>query len=192
MPFLQPNSQTYFGFIPAGPCLSLNAYPVSSSEAAIFAGDVCLLTSISTVKPIAALSTGDKTIIGVAQNYVAANTGSTGQTGPFVYIYDHPDQVFCGTDTTSGGIGSTGAFKSYAVEATGAVGTTGVGNINTGISNMAIQAVSASSGGAMRHLGLHPIEQNLYATATGLMKRHLFKFTTHVFGNSAQPGAITT
>ena len=192
MPWLQPNTNNYFGFIPGGPVLSISAYPVSSSEGAIFAGDMCLLTSISTVKSIAALSTGASNVVGVAVNYLAANGGSTGQFGTPIYIYDHPDQIFAVSDTTSGGIGSTGAYKSYSVIATGCIGSSG-GNTLTGRSVMCISGVSASSGGAVRHLALHPVEQNLWATATtGLVKKHLVKFGTHVFGNGAQPGAITT
>lgn len=192
MPYLQANSNTYFGFMPAVEVLSVNAYAVSSSEGAVYAGDVVVFTSICTAKSIAAASTGNVGILGVAANYLAANAGSTGQFGTPLFVYDHPDQIFACTDTTSGSLGSTGAFKSYGLLATGCIGSSG-GNSATGRGVMAISAVTASSGGAFRHMGLHPVEQNLWATATtGLVKRHLAKAVTHYFGNGAMPGAVTT
>ena len=192
MPYVNPNSTTYFGLMPATEVLRMNPYPVSSSEGAVYAGDVVTLTSICTAKSLAATTTGGALVIGVAANYLVANAGSTGQFGTMLHVYDHPDQLYITTDTTSDNFGSTMAYKSFAVLATGCIGSTG-GNSNTGRGVMALSGTTASSGGAVRHLGMHPIEQNLWATAaTGLVKRHLVQFTNHAFANGLMTGAITT
>lgn len=193
MPYIMPNSTSYFGFLPGMEVMRINAYPVSSSEGAIYAGDVIVFTSICTVKSMGASgSTGNIAVVGVAANYMAANAGSTGQFGTPVHVYDHPDQVYACTDTTSGSITSTGAYKSYALLSTGCIGSSG-GNSATGRGVMALSGVTASSGGAFRHLGMHPVEQNLWATAdTGLVKRHLAIFTNHAFANGLMVGAVTT
>ena len=53
MALLQPATANYFGFLPYsanGIEAQVNAYPVSSSEGQIAAGDLCVLTSRNTVK----------------------------------------------------------------------------------------------------------------------------------------------
>lgn len=53
MPYLRPQTNNYFGFIPHGEPLSVGVYLVSSSEgSAINVGDVCVQTSINTVRAL--------------------------------------------------------------------------------------------------------------------------------------------
>lgn len=173
MPYNQPNKNNYFGFMPVqgiGAGAVCNPYPVSSSEATkINIGDVVVLTSIDTAK-IAAAGGLTGQCLGVAASVMAAGAGSTAATlrqnsSQLLLVYDNPDTIFFGCDTTSFAIGSTGMFKNYAILATGVTGSTGP-NPNLNQSVMALSGASGSSGLAFpfKVIGLHNID-NTFSTA---------------------------
>jgi hypothetical protein len=188
---LQPATNNYFGFLPynanGGMDGQINAYPVSSSEGAINAGDLCILTSRNTVK---AGSTASGTalaaqVIGVAAQFFGANLGSTTITNTNkCLIYDSPNQLFTICDSSSGVVGSSGIGLSYFVSGTGVTGSTGP-NATLGRSVMAISgAVQASSAGQVMIQMLHPCENNVYATgATGAanVRKWVVNLRTHQF-----------
>ena len=201
MPFLQPATANYFGFIPVtgnGVEAQINAYPVSSSEGAIAAGDLCVMTSRNTVKTASSAS-GSATaimVIGVAAQAFAANAGSTTITNTNkCLIYDSPGQLFAISDSSSGAVGSSGIGLSYFVSGTGVTGSTGV-NATLQRSVMAISgAVQASSGGQVMIVGLHPVENNVYATgATGTanVRKWIVSLRTHMFQPAASVDLLTT
>lgn len=153
-----------------GGMVQSNMYLVSSSEGAISRGDVLVLTTIGTARPVtgAFIATSSMGVIGVAAQAVAANAGSTNATAvassaATLLVYDDPTQVFVACDTTSGIIGSQiSQFKNYAILATGCVGSTGASV--SGQSNMAISGVTATMAGAFHVIGLHPVEGGVYST----------------------------
>lgn len=198
MPYLQPATANYFGFMPSGDVLSLNAYPVSSSEGQIAAGDLCIFTSRNTVKT-GSTATGTalaSQVIGVSAQFFAANAGSTTITNTNkCLIYDHPLQLFVVSDTSSGIVGSSGIGLTYFVSGTGCIGSTGV-NATLGRSVMAISgAVQASSAGQVKILAMHPIENNVYATAaTGAAnaRKWIVQHTVHAFIPTRSADLLTT
>lgn len=175
MPYLQPATNNYFGFMPATAPARSRLYIVSSSEAGdIMIGDVCVPTSLGTVKvaPAGALATGIMT--GVAASYVLAGTGvkATPLTSQQVLLYDDPDQVFVGCDTTSGVYGpintSGGIWDFVAITTTGCVGSTGT-NATLKRSVMTLSGVLttvAVTAGTFKVLGMHPIENNVASSAS--------------------------
>jgi hypothetical protein len=190
MALLQPATANYFGFLPFsgnGIEVQVNAYPVSSSEGQIAAGDLCILTSRNTVK---SGSTASGTalaanVIGVAAQFFGANLGSTTITNNNkCLIYDSPNQLFTICDSSSGAVGSSGIGLSYFVSGSGVTGSTGV-NATLGRSVMAISgAVQASSAGQVMIQFLHPCENNVYATgATGIanVRKWVVNLRTHQF-----------
>jgi hypothetical protein len=177
MPYLQPRTANYFGFMPAvnfGSLIQTNAYLVSSSEGAIFAGDVVMMTTLDTARSITGAfgtPTSSAAILGVAAQFLAANGGSTaallsGTSTQLLLVYDDPAQIYVGCDTTSGviGVGPQGLFKNYTILASGAVGSTGPNTVSLNRSVMAISGVTATVAGALHLVGLHPVEQGLYST----------------------------
>lgn len=174
MPYIRAQANNYFGFFPVQGDLGhvqVSPYLVSSSEASsINPGDVCVQTSINTVRIItgAFVPTSSMAIVGVAASYVAANTGSTAallnaNTSQMALIYDGPGQKFVACDTTSGVIGSqVGLFKNYAILATGCIGSTGA--FEGRRSSMAISGVTSTAAGAFHVVALHPIENNTHST----------------------------
>lgn len=170
MPYIQPKKNNYFGFAPAKQedNIIANPYLVSSSEGAIYAGDVVVVTTIGTVK---SMVTGTDPILGVAANHLAANAGSTtatyGDLAKMVSVYDDPEMIFVGAVSSSGNVASSMNFKSVAVLTTGVVGSTGP-NTSLNRSVMALSGVTASSaGGPFKLIGLHPIEGNDFSTDAG-------------------------
>lgn len=175
MPFLRPATNNYFGFMPAGEIKRMTPYPVSSSEAGNIAiGDVVVLTSRGTAKvaPAGALAS---LMLGVAANSVTAGAGSTsariGDPTASCFVYDHPDQMFVGCDTTSSPIVFAGSTNSpsigqtYAVLTTGCTGSTGVGP--SGQSVMALSGTVSTYGaatGVFKLVGPHPIEAANFST----------------------------
>lgn len=176
MPFLQKATNNYFGFMPAtglpGTMAACNPYLVSSSEGAIFNGDVVMMTTLDTVRSItgAFTPTSSAAILGVAAQFLAANGGSTAatlsaNTSQMCLVYDEPLQQFTACDTTSGIIGpQTGVFKNYVILASGAVGSTGPNTVSLNRSVMAISGVTATAVGAFHVIGLHPVEGGVYST----------------------------
>ncbi len=207
MPWNQPATNNYFGFIPVvSPTgsVSINPYPVSSSEAAdINIGDAVVLTSIGTMKvaPTGALGS---LFAGVAANYLAANTGILGaklnsNTSGLLYVYDDPNQIFMGCDTTSGAAVASTQYAStstenqwvghtYGILTTGCTGSTGPSSV-THQSVMAISGVISTHGantGVFKILGLHPMENNTLSTAAWAaaggaanVRKYLLKPSTH-------------
>lgn len=198
MPYLQPATANYFGFMPATVPLSMNAYPVSSSEGQIAAGDMCILTSRNTVKSGSG-ATGTAVVagvIGVAAQFFGANLGSTTATNTNkCLIYDHPEQLFAISDTTSGALGSSGVGLSYFVSGTGCIGSTGVSTV-LGRSVMALSgAVQASSAGQVKILMMHPVENNFFATGTtgaANVRKWIVQWTIHAFIPSRSVDLLTT
>ena len=185
MPYLQRATANYFGFQPAKEVLSINNYLVSSSATtgatAIYPGDVVVFSTLSDGDQVVRVITGAPSstdagvFAGVAASYVPALGGSTGadpriHSSQTCLVYDHPDQVFYGCDTTSGVIGVSPLGKSYGVTATGVIGSTGP-NGTLLRSVMAISGVTASSGSAngyaFKVIGLHPIENAYSSIAAG-------------------------
>lgn len=175
----------------------MNAYQVSSSEGAIFAGDLCVLTSRNTVRAISTGSAaGAANVIGVAAQSFAANAGSTTMTNTNkCLIYDSPDQLFYASDTSSGVVGSSGIGLSYFILATGVTGSTGP-NLTLNRSVMAISgAVQASSAGNVKIVALHPVENNVYATgATGAanVRKWIVALRAHTMAVAGQVDLLTT
>lgn len=179
MPYLQRATNNYFGFMPAQTgqgSLQINPYIVSSSEAgAISLGDVCVGTTIGTVKiaPSGGLSTG---FAGVAASILGANAGSTAATmtvnsSQLILLYDDPNQMYVVCDTTSSIL--SGPLKTgfnCGIVTTGVIGSTGV-NSTLNRSVMALSATLASTSAVLpfKIIGLHPIESAYstvaYATA---------------------------
>ncbi len=208
MPFNQPATPTYVGFWPvesAGTVIQSNAYLVSSSEGSdISIGDVVTLTTKNTVRIPAAgtwqTMTSSQITLGVAASFVPAGGGSTAATANFktsamVLVYDAPNQVFAGCDTTSGVVGPvTGMFKNYGIETTGFVGSTGPIN---GRSCMIISGVTATAAGIIKIIGMHPCEMGIWTSGsaggtvtTSGVRKHLFIFETQAVLQSTQLTAI--
>lgn len=175
MPFLQPATNNYFGFMPATAPARSRLYTVSSSEAGdIMIGDIVVPTSLGTVKvaPASGLVTG--IINGVAASYILAGTGvkSNPLTSQQCLVYDDPLQVFVGCDTTSGVFGpintSAGIWDNVGVCTTGCVGSTGT-NATLKRSVMALSGVLttvAITAGPFKVLGMHPVEGNVASSAS--------------------------
>jgi hypothetical protein len=66
----------------------ISIYPFNGGATAIFPGDLVKLETDGEVAPLAAAT--DEPILGVAANYVAANSA----VGTNVYVYDDPEQIF--------------------------------------------------------------------------------------------------
>jgi hypothetical protein len=219
MPYLQPATNNYFGFMPAQAPYgveSASLYPVSSSEAGdINIGDVVVMTSLGTAKvaPTGGLTAN---MMGVAGSYLAANTGILGatlnaNTSGMVLVYDDPNQVFVGCDTTSGVAVASTAYAStstenhwigqtYAVLTTGCTGSTGPnGTLHRSV--MALSGVVSTYGaatGVFKIIGLHPIENNILSTAAGFaavassgVRKYLLKPSTHQLAGPAVVPAST-
>ena len=204
MPYLQPATNNYFGFMPATANARVNLYPVSSSEAGdINIGDVVVLTSIGTVKvaPISGLASG---MAGVAASYLAATAGIlaaklNSNSSGMVLVYDNPDQIFVGCDTTSAVAAASTAYASTSTEnewightvtvcTTGCIGSTGPsGTLHRSV--MALSGVLSTYGaatGVFKILGLHPVENNTLSTAalfaavaSSGVRKYLLKPSTH-------------
>jgi len=198
---LQPATANYFGLMPVNgngiESMQTNAYAVSSSEGAIYAGDICVFTSRNTVRAISTGSAaGGASVIGVAAQYFAANVGSTTVTNlNKCLIYDAPDQLFTACDSSSGVVGSSGIGLSYFILATGVTGSTGP-NTTLNRSVMAISgAVQASSAGNVKIVALHPVENNVYGTAaTGAasVRKWVVALRSHVFQAAAGTEVLTS
>jgi hypothetical protein len=202
MPYIQPKKNNYFGFTPAKEedLLVANPYLVSSSEGAIYAGDVVTLSTIGTVK--AAAQSATAAILGVAAQTIAANAGSTAATyaspTQMLLVHDDPEMIFAGTASTSYIINSTSIGKTVTFLATGVVGSTGV-NTNLNRSVMAISGETASSaGGPFKLLGLHPVEGNDFSTDAGSAgvaasaRKWLVKPDIHLLGLRVGVAPITS
>jgi hypothetical protein len=209
MPFNQPATATYVGFWPvesAGTVVQCNPYLVSSSEASdINIGDVVCQTSLNTVRVItgAYTPTSSMATVGVAASRVAANGGSTAalitvDSSRVLLVYDGPNQIFAGCDTTSGSVGpQTGMFKNYSILATGAIGSTGP-NSSLARSVQAISGVTATAAGAIKIVGMHPCEMGVWTsvsagtacTSTGVRK-WMFIFESGVTLQSTQLSAMS-
>ncbi len=211
MPYIQPRTANYFGFMPydaqPGGLIQTNAYVVSSSEAAIYIGDVVTLTSIDTVKAVTgAFST---MILGVAAQFLGANLGTTGSTGvtfnnplssQMLLVYDSPHQLFTVCDTTSGIMGSTAMNKNVAVLSSGAVGSTGPNTVSLNRSVMAISGVTASSGAALpfKVMGLHPVETGWWSTDAGSagvaasVRKYIVKPNNHIYAQGTGQASVIT
>lgn len=210
MPYLQPQTNNYFGFLPtesAGTLIQCNPYLVSSSEGSdINIGDVVVQTSINTVRVItgAFTPTSSMAIVGAAASFVAANTGSTAallnnNTSQMVLVYDAPGQKFVVSDTTSGVIGSqTGLFKNYVILATGCVGSTGPSSV-LHRSVQALSGVTSTAAGAFHVLALHPIENGVHSTVGAAtagsavnVRKWIGMFTAQVTNQGLSSGNLNT
>lgn len=214
MPYIQKQTNNYFGFMPVTAYAEppqVNSYLVSSSETQIAAGDLVMLSTKDTVKSVAAITgaigspTSSQAYLGVAAQTMPANAGSTAATinsnsSQLILVYDNPQQVFVGCDTTSGVIGTQlGQFKNYSILATGAVGSTGPildGTVNAR-SNMAISGVTSTLAGAIKVLFMHPIEQGIYSTVGAAtagsavnVRKWMFQIVQTVWSQSTAVNAI--
>ena len=176
MPYNQPATANYFGFMPVmvgGAQPRLTNYLVSSSCAAIYPGDAVGLSTVGIfVLPYLQASAP---FVGIAASYVAANDGTTAAdiripSTQTCLIWDDPGTFFVGCDTTSGVIGATRALGMVVdVLSTGCFGSTG-NNTSLKRSVQALSGVTASSGTSLlpfKTMGLHPMESALSATASG-------------------------
>jgi hypothetical protein len=173
LPYLQPATNTYFGFQPAQAgdgSQSLNPYIVSSSEANdINIGDVVVISTKGTVRVITGTwSTG---ILGVAASFVKAGDGSTsanvlnGPSSQIVLVYDGPTQVFVTHDSTSGVIADGSMGKTVSIISTGVAGSTGAsGSLHR--STMVISGASTSALLPFKYLGMHPAELGVVSSGT--------------------------
>ena len=183
MSYIIPNTNNYFGFMPVSVGaqngnFSVGAYLVSSSEGAISLGDVCVQTSLNTVRALSSAGgvtnfTSSMAYVGVAAHAMVANAGSTAaligtNSSQMILLYDNPAQVFAVCDTTSGVVGQqTGLYKNYALLTTGAIGSTGPfqsGTINAR-SNMAISGATSTVAGVFHLIGIHPVESGFSTVA---------------------------
>lgn len=178
MPYNKPHSNNYFGFVPVDANARVNLYLVSSSEAnQISMGDVVVYaTDKGTVRvATGSASTDLGLMVGVAASVVVANGGSTAaslvtKSSQNVLVYDDPNCLFVGCDTTSGVIGvGTNVGKAYCIVSTGVIGSTGV-NTTINRSVQALSGVTASSGSAIgyrfRVIGMHKLESALSTVAS--------------------------
>ena len=214
MAFLQRATANYFGFMPAFPGQNqakTGLYMVSSSNPQINPGDVMIFTSsgiAGTVAPCPGpwVSTTFAAMVGVAAQAMAANTGSTAAT-PYVnssqmcLIYDDPEQIFVGCDTTSFCISSTVSFgKNVGIKTSGPVGSTGAFNIGNSYRSVMCLAGETTSSGlyAFKIVGLHPVESG-FSTAAGTtagatsdVRKWLVKPNLHAFAQGAGLGGAVT
>src|SRR5205809_591741 len=111
MSFIVPKTNNYFGFIPAtvGPAnvnFQTNLYLVSSSEGAISANDVCVQTSLNTVRSVSSTGAFQAGLINARSNMALSGVTST-LSGVFHVISLHPVEggvystVAAGTATSS-------------------------------------------------------------------------------------------
>ena len=214
MPYIQPQTNNYFGFMPVtapGSLVQVTPYIVSSSETIINAGDLVMMTTLDTVKSVAAVTgaigspTSSQAYVGVAAHTLLANGGSTAvnlnqNTSQLLLVYDDPNQLFVGCDTTSGVIGSqTGQFKNFSILSTGCIGSTGpfAANTQNSRSNMAISGATSTAAGAIKVMYMHPIENNSFssvgaATAGSAInvRKWVFKIVQQVQTQSTQLTAM--
>lgn len=211
MPYLQPATNTTpFGFSPVeeNPAPRARVYLVSSTEANhIMPGDVvCFTTDGVSARKIAARA-DTMLMLGVAASKVLAGDGSTGAdprvlTSQTVLVYDDPNTLFYGQDTSSGVIGAGKHIgKSFQVACSGVTGSTGP-NLTLGRSVMAISGVTASSGSdasyRFRLINIHPCE-NAWSTiaaatasSTGEVRKLILKPDFHVYLAGFGAGHVTT
>lgn len=210
MPYLQPQTNNYFGFMPAesiGTQAPTRPYLVSSSEGNdINIGDVVVQTTLNTARVItgAFSPTSSQAVVGVAASFLAAGSGSTAATisvnpEKMVLVYDEPGQKFVVCDTTSGVIGTQlGTYKNYVILATGCVGSTGA----SGVLHRSVQALSgvtSTAAGAFHVLGLHPVEQGIHSTVGAAtagsavnVRKWVGVFTAQVTNQGLSSGNLNT
>lgn len=214
MPYYQPATANYFGFQPVeGDQARTRVYLVSSSEAnQISIGDVVVYathTSGASVRRATGSTTTDLGLmVGVAANTVLAGDGSTGadfriQSSQTCLVYDDPNTLFFGCDTTSGVIGGgVAAGMAFGICSTGAVGSAGP-NATLKRSVMALSGVTASSGSVVGYrfnvIGLHPMEASHstqtvgVAAATTAVRKWILKPAFHAnAGLGIGYGHVTT
>ena len=172
MPYLQPATNNYFGFMPTEdmPRGFANPYLVSSSEAIdINIGDAVVLSTLGTVR--VTTGTWPTGILGVAANYVKAGDGSTGVnrltalSSQVALIYDNPEQVFASHDSTSGIIADLSNAKTVSIISTGVAGSTGAnGSFHRSV--MVISGASTSALLPFKYLGMHPVEKGILTSGT--------------------------
>lgn len=217
MPYLQPATNNYFGFMPAqdvtGIAAKTGLYLVSSSEGNdIMPGDVVVYATHTSGSGIrrktGSTSTDLGVTVGVAASVLVAGNGSSGAslralTSQNVLVYDSPYQIFVGCDTTSGVIGG-GALgggvvmgKFVGVVSTGVIGSTGPSSMLQR-SVMAVSAVTASSAGCFVVLGLHPCESGLSTVAAGTaassgeVRKWILQIANHYALPTGVGGHVTT
>lgn len=193
MPYLQANTNTPFGFAPADGSFGravTAGYVVSSSFGSnVFAGDLMVVTSSAGyVIPYGGVGTsGASNVIGVAAHFLPTVTaGTTGQItagavqAANLLIYNDPDQLFVVQD--NGSTALTGLVIGNVID----VSASGAGSTTLGRSKMqlATSAVgnAASSFGAMKVVGLHPIEQGFGSSTGGTQiqqRKWLVKINRH-------------
>jgi len=159
MPYLQPATNNIFGLQPAeGPQGRVNLYAVSSSEAVpILPGDAIVWTSVATVRAAVSADTpATIRLVGAAAD--ALSTASFSGVTYNLPVYDDPQQIFAIAVTTSAGLTITDYGKAFNI----LTSSTGTGVVSTAVSGgrskHALHVVSASSGGYLRMVSLHPVE----------------------------------
>ncbi len=87
MPYLRPNTDAAFGFIPAdGDKARVTQYEHATTDPGVFAGDAVKMTSAGQVTSVTAAT---DIIVGVAAETLVTASGTA-----FINVYDDPDQRF--------------------------------------------------------------------------------------------------
>lgn len=214
MAFLQRATANYFGFMPVIQGESqarANLYTISSSNPQINPGDVMIFTSsgiAGTVAPCPGpwVSSTFAAMVGVAAEAKAASVGSTAAT-PYLnssqmcLIYDDPNQIFVGCDTTSFCISSTASIgKNVGIKTSGPVGSSGAFNIGNSYRSVMCLAGETTSSGlyAFKIMGLHPVESGpstaagTTAGATSDVRKWLVKPNLHIWAQGAGIGGAVS
>ena len=163
MPYLRPDTNAPFGFMPAdGATARIGYYSKLTSTPAIFAGDMLKLNSSGQVVPVTAIT--DVMIIGVAAESVASGSTTT------CAVYDDPDQLFvCQEDSV--GTAMSQSLVGNVADITGFTpGTAAQVTRNRSIMQLdtstALSAPAAGSG-PLKIVRLHEVETSGFPSAAG-------------------------
>ena len=177
MPYLRAATDGPFGAIPYGKTLRIRPYLKDASAVAIYPGDFVIL---ETDGGVGVATTGSTTILGVAAEYSAASTRKVD-----FLVYDHPDQEFAiqdDSDTTAMDEATGPGLRANITVTTGS--TTRLRSLHEVDSDTA----NTTSTLALNVLGLHPIEDGSYATATGQWRKWIVTINNHIFGYIGRTG----
>ena len=169
MPYMRPNADTPFGFVPYDEIKRVRPYLKDASAAAIYPGDAVILEADGGVAVAPVSSTQN---LGVAAEYSAASTAKND-----FLVYDHPDQLFYVQDD-----GDTTAMSETEIGLNVDLITT-TGDTTTLRSKHEIDSSSAATtaGLAMKVLGLHEMEARNFATTTAQQRKWVVGWNAHLY-----------